>query len=345
MSSEQAITFYRHPQSSAAALFPSLLEAHLPQSNPIRNRLVSPLNTPERHCLFAASFPPESSPLQFAQSSSSASRAGSEDQTSELKSDVKNREDEQPWTIIFTDRSRSAESQIWLFSSLITRPTALNSEQITLLRSHSKSAISFILTTEIPEAPGWPFSPILRFAAVHEVVAREVQGMYGDKVEYVSWWKTWILSIDKIEDSDSGNDGVQGGFEVARVPEQDIGKVIETSSIPRQAETLARQANICLISPEKEMVAWAYLGVCGSLATLYVIPEYRGRGLAKTVARVLLKRVREGGYRDLGVEAREWVHAEVGEGNAGSEGVMRSLGAEVGWWSAYARLNGEMVKG
>ncbi|EPE29733.1 Acyl-CoA N-acyltransferases (Nat) [Glarea lozoyensis ATCC 20868] len=330
MATQPPIQFHRYTQSDALQLFPALLAPHLPLSNPIYNRLQSPLNTPSRHCLFAASFPPESLPSSLKPSSQENNDNSPASPSSE------------PFTILFTDRSRTTESQIWLFSSLLTHSTLTSSQTLTL-KSQIKSAISFILTTAIPEAPGWPFSPILRFAAVHEPIAKLIQQIYGDAVEYLTWWNVWVLSIHTLKPT-AVRGSLPEGYTTSRVPESQIHKVVSTSSIPRNPETLKRQANICILDPEKEMVAWAYIGVDGSLATLYVEPAYRGMGFAKVVARGLLRGAEGGMFADLGVRGSGWCHADVGEGNGGSEGVMGGLGARVGWRCAYLRVNGELVK-
>lgn len=70
------------------------------------------------------------------------------------------------------------------------------------------------------------------------------------------------------------------------------------------------------------------------------MPEYRRRGLAKCVAEALLCRLARGEFGDLGYAGETgWVNMEVKDGNEGSEGVMRALGAEVRWTSRYLRVD------
>ena len=92
--SSPKLKFYPHPQSTALPTFLPLLKPHLPISNCLYVRLQAPHNTPSRHCQFAATFPPQTSenPLQVPE----------------------------VYTILFADRSRHDESQIWLFNPLIT---------------------------------------------------------------------------------------------------------------------------------------------------------------------------------------------------------------------------------
>ncbi|KAA8572412.1 hypothetical protein EYC84_003034 [Monilinia fructicola] len=80
------------------------------------------------------------------------------------------------------------------------------------------------------------------------------------------------------------------------------------------------------------MVAWAFIGIDGTLATLYVVPSHRGQGLATHIARELILRLGRKEYGDLGFLGESgWVHSDVKEGNRGSEGVMRGLGGEKSW--------------
>ncbi|MCJ1380303.1 hypothetical protein MMC17_003406 [Xylographa soralifera] len=83
-----------------------------------------------------------------------------------------------------------------------------------------------------------------------------------------------------------------------------------------------------------QLVAWAFLGPDGSLTSLHVEVEFRGKGLAKLVTRrlfgLLARRERESGF--VGVrEGEEWCQSDVATDNAGSTGVARGLGGEEGW--------------
>lgn len=94
------------------------------------------------------------------------------------------------------------------------------------------------------------------------------------------------------------------------------------------------------------LVAWAFLGVDGSLTSLHVEPEHRGRGLAKAVSRRLFRsladdasamgfRAADGAGDGVGVggygRGEGWAHSDVAEENLGSAGVARAMGGEEGW--------------
>jgi GNAT superfamily N-acetyltransferase len=309
---EHRVHFFMHPQESAISSFLPVLFPHLPHSNPIYNRLQAPHNLPSRHCIFAATFPTSTNPPEC-------------------------------YTILFADRSRHLESQIWIFNPLITLPS-LSTVQEQELKAHLEASIYFLKNTPITEASGWPFSPILKYACLHEHISSALfnMGTAKDAVPYISRWNLWILSTSSVSSNSKEGRGLPKGYTVALVPEDQLDIVIATSTIPRQASTLLLLPSVGLLNEEGKLVAWGYIGIDGSFATLYVLPDQRGKGLASRVAVELLTRLDRGGFQDLGFDGSSgWVHADVKVGNKESEGVMKSLGGSVGWESSYMWIDSE----
>ncbi|KAJ0426953.1 hypothetical protein BJY00DRAFT_3963 [Aspergillus carlsbadensis] len=133
-----------------------------------------------------------------------------------------------------------------------------------------------------------------------------------------------------------------------------IDLVKSRTNIPRSREALLAMGGVALYhSPqpvsssekEKEMpIGWAFLGFDGSLCSLHVEPEHRGRGLAGVVGREVMKRgvevfePRSSGNRgvdsgDTGGE--EWFFADVAVDNAASRRVMEKMGGVAGWRVAW----------
>ncbi|KAH6715246.1 hypothetical protein BKA61DRAFT_349092 [Leptodontidium sp. MPI-SDFR-AT-0119] len=311
---ETPIQFHAHPQETALKVFLPLLHEHLPTSNPLFNRLIAPHNIPSRHCLFAATFSANTDTAQIPEI----------------------------YTILFADRSRHLESQIWIYNPLITQPSQLSITNQKILKEHLEATIHFLKDIQIPEAPGWPFSPILKFACLHEMIASTLLSIGNAKaaVRRQTIWNLWFvetLPVSKLEKK-----VLLEGFSLTRVPDEQLDLVISTSSIPRQAETLKQQPSVGLLDEKGKMVAWGYIGIDGSFATLYVLPEHRGKGLAKCVAAELVGRLSRGEFTDLGFDGRSgWVHSDVYEGNQGSESVMKSLGGRVGTRSFYVWIDCE----
>ncbi|KAE9374534.1 hypothetical protein N431DRAFT_437974 [Stipitochalara longipes BDJ] len=309
---EDRVQFFLHPQEIAISSFSPLLFPHLPHSNPLYNRVRSPQNLPSRHCIFAATFPPSTSPSGI-------------------------------FTLLFADRSRHLESQIWVFNSLITVPM-LSTAQKNALNVHMEASIYFLKNTPILAAPGWPFSPILRYACLHEHITSALLavGEAKDAVPRITTWNLWTVSTSCVPSSCKERRALPGGYTIARVPEDQLEIVMSTSTIPRQASTLRLLPNVGLLDEGGRLVAWGYIGIDGSFATLYVLPTYRGRGLASLVALELLSRLGRGKFQDLGLDGSSgWIHSDVKVGNTASEGVMKSLGGSIGWESSYTWIDSD----
>lgn len=318
MATEKPPQFHIFSQEEALSTFLPLLYSHLPLSNPLYNRLQAPQNHPSRHCLFGATFPPSSPPSSLRECH----------------------------TLVFADRSRHAESQIWVFNPLISTHAeegSLSNEQRAVISSQLQALILFLKNTAIPDAPGWPFSPILRFGCIHEVVTQELRALAlpRDAVRHDSQWNLWLARTRDTECLVQKR-ALPDGFSVTRVPEDQLDIVLSTSSIPRQRETMLTLPNIAILNAQGRLAAWAYIGIDGTLATLYVLEEYRGLGLASFVAKEMLGRLGRGDFADLGFKgASGWCHSDVYEGNKGSEAVMRAIGASVKAVSSYFWVDSE----
>ncbi|KAL4933318.1 uncharacterized protein BDV17DRAFT_106613 [Aspergillus undulatus] len=136
------------------------------------------------------------------------------------------------------------------------------------------------------------------------------------------------------------------------------------TNIPRSSGTLMAMGGVALYHrpslpspipiPDKEKenempIAWAFLGFDGSLCTLHVEPEHRGRGLGGLVGREVMKsggevfgptyfldgtsQGRNGeGEREGG---QEWFFADVAVENMASRRVMEKMGGEARWNVAW----------
>ncbi|KAL3452829.1 hypothetical protein BJX65DRAFT_155314 [Aspergillus insuetus] len=147
----------------------------------------------------------------------------------------------------------------------------------------------------------------------------------------------------------SGKPGIQGHH---------IDLVKSRTNIPRSREALLAMGGVALYhshssqpvsSSEKreEMpIGWAFLGFDGSLCSLHVEPEHRGRGLAGVVGREVMKRGVEvfepgsGSSEDPGGNSgdrdeEEWFFADVAVENAASRRVMEKMGGVAKWRVAW----------
>jgi GNAT superfamily N-acetyltransferase len=102
------------------------------------------------------------------------------------------------------------------------------------------------------------------------------------------------------------------------------------------------QPSIGLLDAGGKLVAWGYIGVDGSFATLYVLPEERGKGFATYVAVELLRRLHDGGFKGIGFSGDSgWVHSHVYDGNRESEGVMKRLGGKIYTVDSYTWVDSD----
>jgi ribosomal protein S18 acetylase RimI-like enzyme len=317
------ITFHRWPQALAQSHFPNTLKPYLPESNPVYNRVLAPQNTPSRHCLFAATFPP---PCANEPPPSAPAPA---------------------FAILFADRSRHHEAQVWLFNSLCaTAPPALSSTaRDRLLHAHVAAAVAFLRDTPVPAAPGWPFHPILRFACLHAVPAAALAALATAHaaLAHRSEWDAHAASLDALP---SARPPLPPRYAFGSVrDEHQLARVLAASTIPRLASSLRALPSAALFDAAGAMVAWAYVAIDGSLATLYVRPEDRGKGLAAAVVWTLLVRLRDGefaAYRG-GNGGSNYVLADVGPENVASRKTLEKLGFKALWRSSYLWVDSSKI--
>jgi ribosomal protein S18 acetylase RimI-like enzyme len=105
---------------------------------------------------------------------------------------------------------------------------------------------------------------------------------------------------------------------------------------------------------DKEMpVAWCFMGIDASLATLHVEAEHRGKGIAVLLSREMMRwgMDDERGGRIFRTEISlaiddddkdSWVHADVATENMASRKVMEKLGGQSAWtitWTVVELLD------
>jgi hypothetical protein len=87
--------------------------------------------------------------------------------------------------------------------------------------------------------------------------------------------------------------------------------------------------SVGILNEEGKLVAWAYVGIDGGFITLYVLPEYRGKGLATYVAVEALGSLDRGEFVDLGFDGSSgWVHGAFNTGVLG-EKTLNTAAAEM----------------
>ncbi|KAF2498633.1 hypothetical protein BU16DRAFT_524724 [Lophium mytilinum] len=124
------------------------------------------------------------------------------------------------------------------------------------------------------------------------------------------------------------------GLRWGEVRAQDIATVQAGTAIPRAAATLLQLKSLAVFPSNSEKpIAWVFLGHDGSLSSLHVKPEFRGRGIAKSLASKLFRDNVSNTAEDE-ENQDDWAHADVYQGNVQSESVCKSLGGKP-WWTVY----------
>lgn len=121
---------------------------------------------------------------------------------------------------------------------------------------------------------------------------------------------------------------------------QHVELVRSRTHIPREPQTLLSMPSVVVYHDSEETqkengsspVAWGFLGLDGSLATLHVEPEHRGKGLAVLLSREIMRRgMASSKYGTPGPLA--YTHADVALGNTASRRVMEKVGGQEWRWS------------
>lgn len=118
-----------------------------------------------------------------------------------------------------------------------------------------------------------------------------------------------------------------------------VALVKSRTHIPREKETLLAMPSAVVYHhddpDEKLPIAWGFLSFDGSLATLHVEPEHRGKGIAATLSREVMRRgMASGVYGSVASKELGYAHADVAKNNVASRKVMEKVGCGKGWrWS------------
>ncbi|TFK54255.1 hypothetical protein OE88DRAFT_1169345 [Heliocybe sulcata] len=128
-------------------------------------------------------------------------------------------------------------------------------------------------------------------------------------------------------------------FAITTLTPPDIQTLISSSAIPHTEEYFLSRCDtsICVRTVDAEgspsrPVAWALQHTDGSIGTLYVQPEFRGKGLARAVVDSLARRLNEAEVPGERGGAFGWNWADVVQNNVNAERFFAGLhGWNIGW--------------
>ncbi|RAO73321.1 uncharacterized protein BHQ10_009333 [Talaromyces amestolkiae] len=156
-----------------------------------------------------------------------------------------------------------------------------------------------------------------------------------DTLPYVKYiFAPDIFQTGSDEKSNPLPEGYFYGSEGLKAEHVDLVK--SRTHIPRGRKTLLAIPSVVVYhhSNAEVPIAWAFLAFDGSLATLHVEPEHRGKGIAATLSREIMRRGMGSGAYGSNSKELGYTHADVARNNVASRKVMEKVGGGKGWrWS------------
>jgi len=271
-----------------------------------------------------------------------------------------------PWLIAFVDRSCRPETELWMFGSWETSPSEdddtnawqaidrLLLDLILLLKGLGlpTSIHQDVLDAQAAEesngdrdSGGYSRADygshatnpnIMLWGAVHERSFAVIQRLGLLSQAHMSGFApnfSFVFDIDALSEPKPLPDGFRWG-ELSR---EHFGLVRSRTMIPRQERTMALLPSLAIYQDGSTVpIAWAFVGLDGSLTTLHVEPEWRGRGFAKALTTKLFREMMVSFH---GKGMPKVAHGYVIVGNKQSEGMCRSLGGKSDWECYWLRVD------
>lgn len=156
-----------------------------------------------------------------------------------------------------------------------------------------------------------------------------------DSLPYVKYiFAPDVFQTGSDEKSNPLPEGYHYGSEGLKAEHVDLVK--SRTHIPREEETLLAMPSVVVYhhTHREVPIAWGFLAFDGSLATLHVEPEHRGKGIAATLSREIMRRGMGSGVYGSNSKELGYAHADVARDNVASRKVMEKVGGGKGWrWS------------
>ncbi|KAF2186818.1 hypothetical protein K469DRAFT_705334 [Zopfia rhizophila CBS 207.26] len=281
------------------------------------------------------------------------------------------------WAAAYFDRSMRPETELWVFASgeipgHSPSPPQNNSSFCPTCKSAVHSILQYISTLPVPplhpenqpsleiakehkkqhpetgSSIRYPISQgsylrhlllpaVVTVGAVYHEIANICMGAGLVREEFPGLEAELNKFLFKVSDLPKTKE-LPEGLQWGEMRKKDIQIVQARTPIPRATRTLLSLKSVRVYEEKTDRpVAWAFLGLDGSLTTLHVEAEYRGQGIAKSVAAKLFREHAPGLVVDM--EGNAWSHADVYVGNVQSEAVCRSLGGKPLWKIFWVRID------
>ncbi|KAK3933528.1 hypothetical protein QBC46DRAFT_301094 [Diplogelasinospora grovesii] len=339
----------------------NLLQAHIPYSLPLLRRLQFVRNfpaggsTPTSHVLLAYYYhhPPQHHPQTTTTTTSSHDVAAA----------VGNNGGGGHFAAAYVDLSRAPETEAWLYCTAEDPPNPNASVNVdagaageecdelvsAILRRirnlsgnhnhpYPQQGQSLVLETGIGRRDGEFILGSVHETTRQRMLARGVRmrktSVVADGLEWEFCGK-WLFRVPDLPDTVGINQNHplgegEGTMSWDKLRKQDMTLVRSRTSIQRQEATLLLLPSTCVRKGDGVPIAWAFLGLDGTLMTLHVEEPYRGKGLAKALACKIMR----DHTADYGEDG--WGLTDVFEFNRQSQGVCKSIGGKLSWTCSWA---------
>ena len=180
---------------------------------------------------------------------------------------------------------------------------------------------------------------IMLWGAVHERTAKVLRrlGVVAEQFKTsLHPNHTFVFELDAMPPARPLPEGLVWG----ELPAKHLGLVRSRTQIPRQEKTLASLPRLAVYQSSDSdgpPIAWAFVGLDGSLTTLHVEEAWRGKGIAKVVTHKLFHECMYRFWDDDG--GKRIAHGYVMDGNEASANMCRSLGGKDRWRTYWVRVD------
>lgn len=277
------------------------------------------------------------------------------------------------WAAAYLDRSMRPETELWIFAtgempghsttteeqfcptckeailSLISYMSTLptppllpeNQKALDLAKQHEKEFPETGPDVRYPPSPGaytrhLLLPNVVSLGAVHDRVAQICQDTHLTCPQFPGLESRLTKFLFRISDLPR-QEPLPSGYQWTEMNELDLDFIQSRTPIPRPRHTLLSMKNVAVSETEtNKVVAWVFLGLDGSLTTLHVEAEHRGRRIAKAIVSRLLRQYANGLAVDG--DGNSWAHADVYDGNIQGGAVCRGLGASKTWPIFWIRI-------
>lgn len=261
----------------------------------------------------------------------------------------------QQWLLAFVDRSARPESQAWIFGSWDAKPAS--SGHVSRLETDETLQDQLVLSLgKAVKSLGVPESAHQHF--IHDMASGADKATYLSSDDRIQMFDTSIVSCGGIPSTTTsilqrtglvshrfksgtlpyrkymfdlasmagGNAArdLPAGLQWGPLETRHYELIRDRIHVPRQDSTLAVMRSIGVFCEQSDdPVAWSFLGLDGSVTSLFIEPRWRGKGLAKVMTAELLRGKMDSFW---GRNDERLAHALVSVDNEASSRMCESLG-------------------